>query len=59
MSKFARNYASIIIPVKNGGPLFETVCCMVANQKYSPGFSVLCIDSGSTDGSQDVVKIWF
>ena len=56
MSKFARNYASIIIPVKNGGPLFETVCCMVANQEYSPGFSVLCIDSGSTDGSQDVVK---
>ncbi len=43
--------ASIIIPVKNGGKLFERVLDAVLAQDVPWPFEVLVIDSGSRDGS--------
>lgn len=48
--------ASIIIPVKNGGSLFDEVCGRVVAQKFDGEFEVLCIDSGSVDGSQEIAQ---
>lgn len=47
---------SVIIPVKNGMPLFAQVLQAVAKQKLSCEFEVIAIDSGSTDGSIEAVK---
>lgn len=48
--------ASIVIPVKNGGELFEKVLEAVNNQKTEYQYEVICVDSGSTDGSVEVAK---
>lgn len=50
------NKASIVIPTLNAGPVFERVLEAVANQRAPWPFEVLVVDSGSTDGTLDVVK---
>jgi rhamnosyltransferase len=49
-------YATVFIPTWNGGPLFETVLDKVLAQKTSFPFEVLVIDSGSRDGTVEVVR---
>ncbi|UUP18243.1 glycosyltransferase family 2 protein [Nitratireductor thuwali] len=46
---------SIIIPVKNGMPHFKRVIEMVSIQRFEGKYEVIVIDSGSSDGSKDVV----
>lgn len=48
------NSVSIIIPVKNGLPYFRDVCAAVAAQVYDAPIEVICIDSGSKDGSDRI-----
>ncbi|MFM0078440.1 glycosyltransferase family 2 protein [Paraburkholderia sediminicola] len=43
--------ASVVIPVKNGGPAFKRVIKAVLEQSTPWPFEVLVIDSGSSDGS--------
>lgn len=45
---------SVIIPVKNGLPHFREVCEALATQEYDAPWEVICIDSGSTDGSKKI-----
>lgn len=45
---------TIVIPVKNGLPFFRDVCAALAEQEYDGRQEVLCIDSGSKDGSIEV-----
>ncbi len=52
----ARDSVTIVIPVKNGLPYFQEVCAALAAQEYDGEWEVLCIDSGSTDGSQQVAR---
>ena len=47
---------SVIIPVKNGLPHFSDVCQMLSEQNYHAPFEVICIDSGSTDGSDAIAE---
>jgi len=47
---------TVIIPVKNGLPYFEDVCASLATQEYEWPVKVICIDSGSTDGSIEIAK---
>jgi rhamnosyltransferase len=42
--------ASVILPVKNAGTLFEDVLRSVETQEY-PDFEVILVDSGSKDGT--------
>ncbi len=46
---------SIIIPVKNGLPQFRRVLESVAKQSFERGYEVIVIDSGSSDGSLDII----
>ncbi|QND52685.1 glycosyltransferase family 2 protein [Phyllobacterium sp. 628] len=46
---------SIIIPVKNGLPQFRRVIEMLSRQKFDAEFEVIVIDSGSRDGSKEIV----
>lgn len=48
--------ASVIIPVKNGGPLFGRILDAVLAQDAPWPFEVLVIDSGSRDGSVETAK---
>lgn len=48
--------ASVLIPVKNGGPLLGEVLDAVLAQQAPWPFEVLIVDSGSTDGSPDLAK---
>ncbi len=48
--------ASVVIPVKNGGPLLVDVLTEILAQKTPWPFDILVIDSGSRDGSQAQVK---
>ncbi|MBW6416187.1 glycosyltransferase family 2 protein [Celeribacter sp. PS-C1] len=48
-------HVTVAIPVRNGGARFREVCATLRDQDY-PGFDVLCIDSGSSDGSLDIVR---
>ncbi|WP_348646747.1 glycosyltransferase family 2 protein [Aliiroseovarius sp. F47248L] len=50
------NSVSINIPVKNGLPHFKDVCEMLAVQDYDGPFEVICVDSGSTDGSDSLAE---
>ncbi len=47
---------TVIIPVKNGGPLLARCLDAVLAQQTSFPFGVLCIDSGSTDRSVDLIR---
>lgn len=44
---------SVVIPTLNGGPLFREVLDRVFSQECDRPFEVLCIDSGSTDGTAE------
>ena len=52
----ARDGVTVVIPVKNGLPYFQDVCSALAAQQIDIPFEVLCIDSGSTDGSQALAR---
>lgn len=52
----SRPYATVFIPTWNGGPLFERVLDRVLSQETDFDYEVLCIDSGSTDGTVDVIR---
>lgn len=47
---------SIIIPTKNGGAHLEKVLQMIYAQVCEYPFEVIVIDSGSTDGTVDIVR---
>ena len=46
---------AIIIPVKNGLPYISDICTKIKDQDYDGTIEVICIDSGSQDGSADIV----
>ncbi len=48
--------ASILIPVKNGGPLLGEVLDAVLEQEVPWPFEVIVVDSGSRDGSVELVR---
>lgn len=47
---------SIVIPTKNGGDRLEEVLKAVFSQKTKYEYEVICVDSGSTDGTLDVIR---
>lgn len=47
---------SIIYLTKNGGPLFEESLKAVFSQKSSYEYEVIAVDSGSTDGTIEILK---
>ena len=49
-------YATVFVPTWNGGPLFETVLDKIRTQETNFEYEVLCIDSGSKDGTVDVIR---
>lgn len=49
-------HASVLIPVKNGGPLLEKVVDAVLSQSTTWSFECIAVDSGSTDGSLELLK---
>ncbi len=48
--------ASVVIPTKNGGDRFIDVLAMVTAQVTSFDYEVICVDSGSSDQTVDVIK---
>ena len=48
--------ASVVIPTLNPGPLFQKVLKAVLRQKTPDQFDVLVIDSGSTDGTVELLE---
>jgi len=48
--------ASIVIPVKNGGNRLDEVLSMLDRQQTIYAYEVICVDSGSSDGSIEVIK---
>lgn len=51
-----RPYASVFIPTWNGGPRFHQVLERVLSQQTSFDYEVICIDSGSKDGTLEFLK---
>lgn len=51
-----RYKASVVMPTKNAGPLFEAVLKQVLLQETNWPFEVLIVDSGSSDGTLDIVR---
>ncbi len=49
-------YATVFIPTWNGGELFRGVLDKVLAQKTTFDYEILIIDSGSTDGTLELVK---
>ncbi len=47
---------SICIPTKNGGELLDRVLKAVFDQKTSLEYEVICVDSGSTDGTLETIS---
>ena len=47
---------SIVILTKNGGELLEKSVRMIFQQEASFNYEVIVIDSGSTDGTLEVLK---
>lgn len=45
---------SVVIPTRNGGALFSQVLSAIFSQERTWPLEVLCVDSGSTDGTPDV-----
>ena len=48
--------ATIVIPAKNGGELFDKVLAKVFEQETKYEYEVICVDSGSTDNTVDIIK---
>ncbi len=51
-----RPRASVVIPTRNGGPLFREVLEAVRAQELAGGFEVIVVDSGSTDGTAELAE---
>src|SRR5436190_5672624 len=49
-------HVCVVIPVKNGGARLEECLAAVFHQRFPHPFEVLCVDSGSTDGSLDIIR---
>lgn len=47
---------SIVIPTKNGGDLLDEVLTQIDNQKTQYSYEVICVDSGSSDNTIDIIK---
>ena len=47
---------SIVIPTKNGGSLLEEVLKSIFSQKTEYTYEVICVDSGSTDDSIEIIR---
>ncbi len=47
---------TIVIPTKNAGDLLDKVLEAVFSQKTSLSYEVICVDSGSTDNTLDIIK---
>lgn len=47
---------SVVIPVLNGGELLDEVLAVVVSQKLDEPFEILVIDSGSSDGSLEIIE---
>lgn len=47
---------TIVIPTKNGGELLDQVLAKVFAQKTQYEYEVICVDSGSTDATIDIIK---
>ncbi len=47
---------SVVIPIKNGGNLFEKVLQRILTQKTNFNYEVLLVDSGSSDGTLELVQ---
>jgi rhamnosyltransferase len=48
--------AAVVIPVKNAGRMMSRCLDSVFAQRYEPGYEVVVVDSGSTDGTLDVLS---
>lgn len=48
--------ATIVIPTKNGGELFRQVLDHVFGQVTQYTFEVICVDSGSTDNTLQIIR---
>lgn len=48
--------ATIVIPTKNGGELFDRVLTAIDNQKTDYSYEVVCVDSGSSDDTVSYIK---
>ncbi len=47
---------SVIIPTKNGMPYIRDCLSSIFNQQFTYKFEVICVDSGSVDGTLEVIK---
>ena len=47
---------TVVIPVKNGGDLLDKVLAKIFRQKTEYTYEVICVDSGSTDNSIEIMK---
>ncbi|MBQ6816611.1 MAG: glycosyltransferase family 2 protein [Clostridia bacterium] len=47
---------SIVIPTKNGGQQLKDVLTAVFGQKTSYSYEVICVDSGSSDNTLDIIN---
>lgn len=47
---------SIVIPTKNGGSLLEKVLKSIFSQKTEYTYEVICVDSGSTDDTIEIIR---
>lgn len=47
---------SVVIPTKNAGPIFRRVLDALMHQNVPWAYEVVAVDSGSTDGTIDVIK---
>lgn len=47
---------SIVIPTKNGGILLDKVLEKIDSQKTEYEYEVICVDSGSTDNTLEIIK---
>ena len=48
--------ATVVIPTKNGGELLRKVLSAVNSQVTKYSFEVICVDSGSSDNTIDIIK---
>ncbi|MGF0101170.1 glycosyltransferase family 2 protein [Bariatricus sp. SGI.019] len=47
---------TIVIPTKNAGSLFDKVLKVIFEQETTYTFEVVCVDSGSSDQTVDIIK---